>query len=101
MGQRVTIRQVPLYTYRSFKPLGAQARINAAFGQGIGPVVLTYPVCTGAEYRLLDCPRSSTSSCAHHQDAGVECIAGGLQNKHRCLNTNNSNTQGVEREISA
>ena len=56
--------------------VGALARVNAAFGQGIGPVILTYPVCTGLEYRFLDCPRSSLNTCGHQYDAGVECTAG-------------------------
>ena len=60
---------------------GAMARSNAAFGRGVGPIILSYMVCTGLESRLIDCPRSSfsTSSCSHQRDVGVECIAGEFQ----------------------
>ena len=54
---------------------GAIGRQNAAFGQGIGPIVWSYAVCSGTENRLLDCPRSSTiNSCGHQYDVGVECL---------------------------
>ena len=56
---------------------GAVARTDNEFGQGNGPSVLTHVVCTGLEYRLLDCPTSSSSLChISSNDAGVECVAG-------------------------
>ena len=33
-------------------------------------------MCSGVEYRLLDCPRSSLGTCSHSSDAGVVCQPG-------------------------
>ncbi len=57
--------------------IGAIARTNSEFGQGVGPAFLSNLVCTGVEYRLLDCPKSSSTLCASgRNDAGVECQTG-------------------------
>lgn len=58
--------------------IGAEARVNAAFGQGSGPVLLSNVGCTGLEPRLLECPSSGleTVYCSHSQDAGVVCRTG-------------------------
>ena len=63
--------------------LGAFARVNAAFGEGISnsPIVYNSVKCTGLEHRLSDCPKIdlilvASHSCGHSRDAGVECIAG-------------------------
>ena len=46
---------------------------NAAFGQGNGPVLLSYVGCIGNESSLLSCSQSGTPSCSHSSDAGVVC----------------------------
>ena len=57
---------------------GATPRLNAAFGQGTGPIFLDDVMCNGLETRLFDCPHRGieVENCGHHQDAGVECVAG-------------------------
>ena len=63
-----------------FISIGAIARVNAAFGQGSGPIFLDDMKCSGLEYRLFDCLHSGleVSNCDHSRDAGVECIEGNL-----------------------
>ena len=58
--------------------LGAIPRVNAAFGQGIGPILFGLVHCNGFEQRLLDCTHLGLNdhSCGHHQDAGVVCETG-------------------------
>ena len=58
--------------------LGAIPRLNAAFGQGIGPILFDDVQCNGFEQRLFDCshPGLEVNNCGHHEDAGVECSAG-------------------------
>ncbi len=57
---------------------GAIPRLNAAFGQGIGPILFDDVRCNGLEQRLFDCPHLGleVNNCGHHEDAGVECSAG-------------------------
>ena len=52
-----------------------QALGNAPFGQGRGMIVLDNVDCSGAEDRLVDCPRleADGSACSHAQDAGAVC----------------------------
>ena len=48
----------------------------AAFGQGTGPIWLNNVRCTGSETSLSVCSHSGwgrSSSCGHHNDAGVHC----------------------------
>ena len=47
--------------------------IYATFGQGSGPVLLSYVRCTGNESSLLSCSRSGTPSCSGYSHAGVVC----------------------------
>ena len=56
--------------------IGAVALSNP--GAGSGPIFLHNVVCTGLEYRLVDCPSGGIelSGCSHHQDAGVRCLPG-------------------------
>ena len=49
---------------------------NAAFGEGIGSILLDNLMCEGHENSLLDCVASediATHNCAHSEDAGVRC----------------------------
>ena len=46
------------------------------FGQGSGPIWLDNVLCTGSESTLASCGHLGvgvTSSCHHHEDAGVKC----------------------------
>ena len=47
----------------------------AAFGQGIGDVLLAYLRCVGNESRLIDCPHYGIGYpyCSYYKDAGVVC----------------------------
>ena len=54
----------------------AIARVNAAFGEGTGPIFLSHLNCEGGESGLLDCDKHSTLGlveCSHAEDAGVVC----------------------------
>lgn len=68
--------QVHGYFFNNYS--GAKPRINSAYGDGAGPVLLDDVRCTGLEYRLLDCAHRGleVSNCGHHQDAGVICFPG-------------------------
>ena len=57
---------------------GVTARINAAYGQGVGPIFLDDVRCTGLEYRLIECSNRGieVENCNHNEDAGVRCVAG-------------------------
>lgn len=58
--------------------LGAIPRANAAYGQGIGPIIFDDVRCNGFEHRLFDCPNRGLQvhDCGHHEDAGVLCSTG-------------------------
>ena len=60
--------------FSSFPILGAQARGNAAFGQGSGTILLDDVRCTGTESRLRNCTYTTRHNCAHSEDAGVVCV---------------------------
>lgn len=52
------------------------ARVNAAFGEGTGPIFLSHLKCEGSESGLLACDKLSSLGlveCSHAQDAGVTC----------------------------
>ena len=53
--------------------IDATPRLSAYFGQGTGPILKQYLLCSGTENRLVDCS-SSSSSCTHSEDAGVTCL---------------------------
>ena len=49
---------------------------NAAFGEGLGSILLDNLMCEGHENSLLDCVASAdigTHNCEHSEDAGVRC----------------------------
>lgn len=51
--------------------------LTMGFMEGTGQIWLDNIECTGTESRLIDCPATSLGmhNCAHHEDAGVLCIA--------------------------
>ena len=52
------------------------ARVNGAFGEGVGPIFLNQLNCDGSELDLLECDRQSflgLVDCTHARDAGVVC----------------------------
>ena len=62
--------------------IGAQASINAVFGQGItsSPILLSGVSCISLESSLFDCPNADLNyinNCGHQQDAGVQCKTAG------------------------
>ncbi|KAI8494280.1 Leucine-rich repeat-containing protein 15 [Branchiostoma belcheri] len=64
-------------------PGADEAKTNAFFGDGTGPIWLDYVGCTGSEMSITECDhgRWGVHSCAHHLDAGVVCtMKGGLTN---------------------
>ena len=55
---------------------GAIAYVQAQFGAGSGPVLLSNVECSAEDQRLIDCPASikdHESICGHEKDAGVRC----------------------------
>nr|XP_054765111.1 deleted in malignant brain tumors 1 protein-like [Lytechinus pictus] len=55
-----------------------EAPRSGNFGQGSGPVLLTYVSCEGTERNLADCahPGIGRYSCNHLRDAGTVCFNG-------------------------
>ncbi len=54
----------------------AFARVNAAFGEGTGPIFLSHLTCGGSEEGLLSCTSQAflgIADCSHADDAGVVC----------------------------
>ena len=52
---------------------GSVALNGAHFGEGSGPVHMTYVSCTGSENTLLQCSHTTSHNCDHREDAGVRC----------------------------
>ena len=48
---------------------------GARYGEGSGPVYLDNVNCFGNESRLTECTYTSSTTCPHSQDAGVQCRA--------------------------
>ena len=66
-----SIQQMFMVTFHYL--IGVAVR-QAAFGQGIGFVLLSYVGCTGSESSLLSCSHGiGVTYCSHYQDAGVVC----------------------------
>ena len=57
---------------------GGEARQEAAFGEGHGPIWLDSVLCYGDESQLDDCAHNpwGEHNCGHHEDAGVVCDVG-------------------------
>ena len=55
--------------------LGAEAILQARFGQGRGPIFLDEVDCNGTELQLTSCryPGVGGNDCEHFEDAGVVC----------------------------
>ncbi len=53
---------------------GAESFRYAYFGSGTGTIAYSNVYCTGREFRLVDCSKSTAPSyCGHYYDAGVRC----------------------------
>ena len=56
------------------------------YGQGLGPILLDDVFCSGIEQSLLDCQyRFDDSNCGHHQDVGIECRPGMIEQVNTCI----------------
>ena len=55
--------------------VGAVAVQNAAFGQGLGEILLDAVSCFGRENSIFDCSHGGIGrhNCGHNEDAGVIC----------------------------
>ena len=55
--------------------IAADARTQAFFGRGEGPIFLDDVDCNGTEPQLVDCtyPGVGIHNCFHSEDAGVVC----------------------------
>jgi deleted-in-malignant-brain-tumors protein 1 len=53
-----------------------EVRNRAYYGDGSGPILLTYVGCYGTESYIWDCSHSAPNKhdCSHSSDAGVECL---------------------------
>lgn len=59
---------------------GGITTYGAPYGQGQGPVLLKFLVCTGEERSLLECApdtRFSDDECMHTSDIGLVCLPEG------------------------
>ena len=63
------------YPYSMYTCIGAIALQGAAFGLGIGPILLDDVRCSGSETSLYNCSHRGIGrhNCGHHEDAGVIC----------------------------
>ena len=48
---------------------------NSYFGQGVGQIAATNLQCVGTEDNLYQCPNSTSHTCDHTTDVGVDCTA--------------------------
>ena len=57
---------------------------SAGFGQGSGPVWLTFVMCSGSEFILPNCGHLgiNITSCDHSKDAGVICNETGIESMY-------------------
>ena len=61
-----------------FSQLATQARGNAYYGQGSGPIWVDDVACTGSESHIYNCRYRGwvNNDCRHSRDAGVQCSYG-------------------------
>ena len=66
--------QVACRALNSSWPFGI-AVYGAAYGQGVGPVLLTYLKCNGTEQSLLECGPDAEkhNNCTHENNVGLVC----------------------------
>ncbi|XP_043092104.1 deleted in malignant brain tumors 1 protein-like [Puntigrus tetrazona] len=57
-----------------------EAKIEAFFGQGTGPMWMDDVNCAGTESSLMNCRTSGINDCSHFEDAGVICSSVRLVN---------------------
>ena len=56
---------------------GAVALGSAAYGQGIGEILLDDVKCNGDENDIFACDYTVDHNCGHSEDAAVECTGPG------------------------
>ena len=71
--QVLSKRCMQYYHWYNVYYIGAIARGNAFFGQGVGSIVIDDAQCTGSESALIACKNTTMHNCGHSEDAGVEC----------------------------
>ncbi|XP_064604274.1 scavenger receptor cysteine-rich domain superfamily protein-like isoform X1 [Liolophura sinensis] len=52
---------------------GGKATYRARFGEGTGPILMSYVNCSGSENNLNQCSHIFPLNCDHSEDAGVIC----------------------------
>ena len=72
------MRQVSLPFVPPSAAAGVAHLANAAFGPGVGAILLDQVQCNGSEKRLVECPNSGMHviNCLHTDDASVICFGG-------------------------
>ena len=68
-------RIILYYKIFQFQFTDATAYSYARYGQGSGPIHLSYVACTGTEDALVNCTHfpNYIRYCRHYEDAGVLC----------------------------
>jgi len=64
-----------IFMHNVINLIAADARTQAFFGRGEGPIFLDDVDCNGTEPQLFDCtyPGVGIHNCFHSEDAGVVC----------------------------
>lgn len=64
-----------------FDDAGAVALGSAAYGQGIGAILLDDVKCNGDENDIFACDYTPNHNCGHYEDASVQCNGPGSEYK--------------------